>query len=156
MRIDHDYISTGTICDPGIKTIKIKQRPIKERADMQWKTSARHARLQRIASGFMAKHYLILIRPLSRRHAALLFQLRTGHVALNSHLHRIGCAESPICPACEEREETVEYVLLYYLAYARARMRILYRYGVKALILTSLLNRNHLIPSLFNFLHATK
>ncbi|KZV61832.1 hypothetical protein PENSPDRAFT_553759, partial [Peniophora sp. CONT] len=46
---------------------------------------------------------------LSRRDSTVLFQLRSGHAPLNAHLHRIKCADSPVCEACGEDDETVKH-----------------------------------------------
>jgi len=44
--------------------------------------------------------------------AALLMQLRTGHILLRKHLHRIGKAGSAMCPACLSEDESVHHYLL--------------------------------------------
>ncbi|KIK81533.1 hypothetical protein PAXRUDRAFT_44789, partial [Paxillus rubicundulus Ve08.2h10] len=54
---------------------------------------------------------------LPKRHAAIIFQLQTGHVPLNKHLHRIAHAESPKCPGCHTRDETILHYLLECPAY---------------------------------------
>ena len=128
---------------------------IKERAAAQWKDSPRQTRMARVSPDLSIKRYQKLTHALSRRHTALLFQLRTGHVALNYHLYRIGCADSPIRPNCEEQRETVDHFLLYCPVYARARLRILYTHGATALSTSSLLNRERMLPELFEFIHTT-
>ena len=37
--------------------------------------------------------------------------LITGHIGLNKHLHKITLADSPICPYCNEIEETVAHFI---------------------------------------------
>jgi len=49
---------------------------------------------------------------LPRRAASIITQLRTRHIALNSFLHRIGAADSPLCSHCRA-PETVEHYLLH-------------------------------------------
>jgi len=61
---------------------------------------------------------------LSRRQAALLIQLRTGHVPLNKHLHRIGRVVSPKCPACPECDESVHHFLFICPRYAAQRRQL--------------------------------
>ncbi|OSC99794.1 hypothetical protein PYCCODRAFT_1372324, partial [Trametes coccinea BRFM310] len=41
-----------------------------------------------------------------------LIQLCTGHSLLNRHLHRIGRADSPLCPSCRAAPKTVAHFLL--------------------------------------------
>ncbi|KAG9077204.1 hypothetical protein FRC06_009049, partial [Ceratobasidium sp. 370] len=45
-------------------------------------------------------------------HAALLFQLITGHVQLQRHLHKLQLVDSPVCQGCGEAQETVIHYLL--------------------------------------------
>ncbi|KAG1750864.1 hypothetical protein EDB19DRAFT_1629030, partial [Suillus lakei] len=41
-----------------------------------------------------------------------LLWLRTRHISLNQHLHRIGKSASPNCPHCKGALETVQHYLL--------------------------------------------
>ncbi len=85
-----------------------------EVAGQMWSESPRYDRL--------AMRDLRMKRPLrffqkaaiklSRRQQSLLVQLRTGHIGLNHHLHRIGRALVPDCPHCEGVSETVVHFLL--------------------------------------------
>ncbi|KAI0365283.1 hypothetical protein BV20DRAFT_909194, partial [Pilatotrama ljubarskyi] len=50
-----------------------------------------------------------------------LTHLRTGHAPLNDHLHRIGRADSPLCPACMTARETVIHHLIQCPACRRQR-----------------------------------
>ncbi|KIK35074.1 hypothetical protein CY34DRAFT_96741 [Suillus luteus UH-Slu-Lm8-n1] len=43
------------------------------------------------------------------------------HIPLNKHLHRIARVPSPMCPACEEKEESVHHFLLSCPAYTKHR-----------------------------------
>ena len=48
------------------------------------------------------KKWMSLVKPLPCRQAALIMQLRTGHIGLNKHLHRIHRSDTPYCPSCDE------------------------------------------------------
>ena len=61
----------------------------------------------------------------------LLTQIITGHADLNRHNHLMGLADSPICPACEEEEETPLHMLTECPAYAVNRLEILGTHEVK-------------------------
>jgi len=50
--------------------------------------------------------------------AALLMQLRSGHILLQKHLHRIGKAGSATCPACLSDDKSIHHYLLMCPAYA--------------------------------------
>jgi len=42
---------------------------------------------------------------------SLLINLRTNHIALNKHLHRIGKSDSPHCTHCPQTPETMHHFL---------------------------------------------
>ena len=71
----------------------------------RWRASARGRRLAEIDKTLPSKKYGQLIASLSRRHANLLFQLRTNHVPLQTYLARIGKTRSDVCPTCREAPE---------------------------------------------------
>ncbi|KAG2029191.1 hypothetical protein BDR03DRAFT_881577 [Suillus americanus] len=71
--------------------------------------SPRYAKFKEIDPSFPSNHFNKLADDYPRKHATLLIQLRTGHIPLNKHLHRISRSPSPTCPACEEREESVHH-----------------------------------------------
>ncbi|KZV97556.1 hypothetical protein EXIGLDRAFT_607946 [Exidia glandulosa HHB12029] len=50
-----------------------------------------------------------------------LVQLRIGHAPLNKHLHRINCAESAACDACNAPAESVRHFVMECPAYAEER-----------------------------------
>ena len=129
---------------------------IKEQTQQRWARSPRHRKMQQVAPNLSGKTFATLTDTLSRKQAALLFQLRTGHVGLNKHLHIITRADSPLCAACEEAPETVQHYLLYCPAYATARYRIFYEYGATALTLCALLNTKRLLRPLFKYIHDTR
>ena len=56
--------------------------------------------------------YLKLTKSLPRKQTSLLTQLRTEHIPLQVHLHRIGKADSAQCPSCGHAKETVHHYLL--------------------------------------------
>ncbi|KAG1862919.1 hypothetical protein C8R48DRAFT_603403 [Suillus tomentosus] len=49
---------------------------------------------------------------LPRKYGSILFQLCTGHIVLNKHLHHISKALSAKCEHCNAHEETVHHFLL--------------------------------------------
>ena len=52
------------------------------------------------------------INQLNRADQCTIFQLRTGHCALNSHLNRINPTHPPLCRNCNHPYETPQHVLL--------------------------------------------
>jgi ribonuclease HI len=76
-----------------------------------WKRSPRHNRLSEIDPTMPSDGFRRLTRELNRAQTSIIIQLRTGHIALNKHLHRITKADSPTCPTCGQDDETVHHYL---------------------------------------------
>jgi hypothetical protein len=90
------------------------------------------------------------IEGLTRRHAALAFQLRSGRSPLHHSLFQTGAINSPTCPICEEEDETLTRYLFRCPAYARSRARLYYECGSQGSSITELMNNPRLRRSLFN------
>ncbi|KAH7916939.1 hypothetical protein BV22DRAFT_970327, partial [Leucogyrophana mollusca] len=89
-----------------------------------------------------------------------LFQLRTNHAPLNKHLFRIkGNAdepESPICPSCKAKEETVHHFLIACPAHQRQRDALIRALGRKANSLPALLSDEKCTSALFKYIASTR
>ncbi|PSR72426.1 hypothetical protein PHLCEN_2v11707, partial [Hermanssonia centrifuga] len=83
-----------------------RSEELKAEATARWRNSPQWARMNEIDPTLPSKRYSVLIAGLPQRHAAILFQLRTGHAPLQKLLHKIGKADTPMCPACHEAPET--------------------------------------------------
>lgn len=86
-------------------------RQLNERWKRDWRSSIRYRRHKHWAPDAASKRHMALTDGLSRRDSAVLFQLRSGHAPLNAHLHRIKCADTAMCEACEEADETVAHFI---------------------------------------------
>ncbi|KAJ6560016.1 hypothetical protein B0H19DRAFT_1260676 [Mycena capillaripes] len=95
-----------------------------------------------------------LTATLPRKHASLLFQLRSHHAPLAKHLHRLKKSPSPTCPCCELHEETVDHYLHFCPAHAAVR-RQLRASSRLASFTKSLLTDPNLLPDLFLFIQRT-
>ena len=93
---------------------------------------------------------------LSRRQAALLIQLRTGHIPLHKHLHRIGKVKSPRCPACISDDESVHNYLLMCPAYAIQRRRTERALRRSTRSINTLLSNPKAFPHIFKFVSDTR
>jgi len=94
----------------GMEQIAIKQtheEKLKRRAQKHWKRSKRYEKAAKIGQrNCPSKQLPDVDEENTGAKASLLLQLRTGHIALNKHLHRIiKKTESPLCPACGTEEE---------------------------------------------------
>ena len=83
--------------------------------------SPRYRKLTEIDPLVPSSAFCKLMEPLSRKNSSILTQLRLGHIPLNTYLHRIRKAESPLCPYCLEVHETVIHYLIRCPALDKAR-----------------------------------
>lgn len=122
----------------------------------KFKKQPQYRKFRRIDSTGTTAAFQKLTKDMVRPQAALLVQLRTGHVALNQHLHRIGKIDSPTCPRCGQMPETVDHVLLRCTSYQTHRSRMEIILGRKGQSIQYLLTAKKAMKPLFEFLAATK
>lgn len=91
----------------------------------QWKTGNS---LRATDSAIPGKHTLALYNTLSKKEAAILVQLRTGHSHLNGFLAKINVANSAQCP-CGQSIETTRHFLLFCPRYERQRQKLADKLG---------------------------
>jgi hypothetical protein len=124
-------------------------------AKQTWERSPRFARISSYDGKILKGTYIALTNKLPRSLAVLLIQLRTGHIPLAKHLHRINKADTPICPCCRQADETVAHYLLHCSAHREARRRLVLEGGRNATIITKLLGSTKLYPPLFRYIART-
>lgn len=117
--------------------------------------SPRYTRILEIDPNLSTAKFRDLADSLSRGQASLLFQLQTGHIPLNKHLHRIGKERSPRCKACNAAQETVLHFVLMCPVHKRHRVGMNAALGRSARSLKVLLSNQEAIPLLFDFIGAT-
>ena len=98
-----------------------------------------------------SKAFTKMTKSLPRRATALLVQLRSGHIPLSKHLHRIGKKNSPLCQTCR-KEETVFHYLIECKKYERQRGRLQAELGRNARSLRTLLLNDMAIPQLLQYI----
>ncbi|OAX34193.1 hypothetical protein K503DRAFT_659786, partial [Rhizopogon vinicolor AM-OR11-026] len=89
-----------------------QRRESSERWARFWQLSPRHERAFNIDPHILSGSFMSLVQHLPKRHISLMLWLRTRHISLNRHLHRIGKSPTPDCPHCEGSIETVQHFLL--------------------------------------------
>ena len=92
------------------KTTLTKQ--LREDINSLFHKSLRYNKIHTINPKALSSIYRELTTGLSWRQSSILIQLHTGHTQLNQHLYHIGAAPTPICLACNGKEETVQHFLL--------------------------------------------
>jgi ribonuclease HI len=118
-------------------------------------SSPRFLRLTEIDRTTPSNRFRKLVDKLPRRQASLLIQLRTGHISLNKHLHRIGKSETPQCPACHERTETVMHFLLQCPAHSAHRTTLYSNLRYRSRSISHLLSSPKALPHLFKYISDT-
>lgn len=140
----------------SISAAKRAQREIsKVRWTKAWQNSPRITRATKFnahsPSHTLANHILRIPKP----HTTAYIRLRTGHIGLNKHLHRIKKTESPSCK-CGAPQETVEHYLTVCPCYNRARHVLRNSLGQKATLVPYLLTNQEARMHLMKFVKSTK
>ncbi|KAF5392001.1 hypothetical protein D9757_003364 [Collybiopsis confluens] len=139
--------------------VRVFRRDLERRHDERWRRSPRYDRFRDIDPSPATKasrEYWKLSRHLPRRLVSILTQLRTGHIPLYSHLHKIKCIETPICPCCERHVETVHHYLFQCIAHRNARDRLRSKVGRANMKARKLLTNASLLVYLFKFVNETR
>lgn len=150
---------TPTLITLPISKSALKQtfnEEIKQEAREVWRKSPRQPKLTSIDASAPSNHFARITEELPHRHSSLLLQLRTGHVPLNKHLHRIAKLPSPICSSCQQKEESVYHYILECPAFIRPRNILRKSLGTRNLTLKELLNDRKAIRKLLTFVAQTK
>ena len=87
-------------------------------AASMWRASPRYPKFRQIDPTLSIPSFQRITKDMPKCQSAVLVQLRTGHLALNQHLYRIGKVDTPVCPCCQQEDETVYHFLLWCLAHA--------------------------------------
>ncbi|KAJ3804320.1 hypothetical protein F5876DRAFT_53542, partial [Lentinula aff. lateritia] len=123
-------------------------------------TSPRHGKFTTIDPKGTNSKFAENAGELRRKQTSILFQLRTGHVPLNSHLHRIGEADSPNCPHCDTAGratiETVKHYITECPAYRKERFCLRQKLGRQTRSLRHLLSDKKCTPHLLRYIGGTK
>ncbi|KAF5374636.1 hypothetical protein D9615_008936 [Tricholomella constricta] len=136
--------------------VRRQKKMLKKEANDVFTKSPRYERMKAIDPNLPSRKFYQTAKGLPRKHAALLFQLRTGHCPLNAYLFRFKKIESAQCQACQQGDETVKHFLLECTAYRRhrAKMYEVVRPGPKAM--QTLLSDPKAVRVLFIYITDTK
>ena len=142
-----------------ISTSALKQ---KHREDLStswkasWSKSKRYSHLARIDSSTPSKKYLKATGFLPKSRSGVLFQLRSGHIALNKHLYRIKRSDTPNCLQCDkETPESVHHFLFDCPQYERERHILRCRLGRAAASTADLLGSGEAVTETLKFVRET-
>ena len=121
-----------------------------------WQKSPRYEKMKRTDPTAPSNKYIKLITNLPRKLASILTQLRTGHSPLAKHLHCIGKTDSPLCPACQWAEESIQHFLLHCPAHQAARQTLRNNTDGRDINITKLLTTPKTLHALFKYMAETR
>ena len=100
---------------------------LKARWKEEWETSTRVNKFKALDLTVPSDKFLKLISDdkLSRSDASRIFQLRTGHIPLNTYLEHFKRVDGTSCPACRHPKEDVQHYLFDCPAYGHEHWALL-------------------------------
>lgn len=131
-------------------------RRIKDEATEIANNSPRFTALRTIDQSAPSNKFAAKTASLPRKHSSLLFQLRTGHIALNKHLHRISKSQSAKCENCNAHEETVHHFLLVCPTFTRQRDAMRLEVGPRKYNIKHLLNDTQGMRATLKYIARTR
>ena len=121
-----------------------------------WKESPWYGHLGSIDISTPSKIWLNLVKPLTRKQASILMQLRSGHISLNKHLHKIWSSNTPNCPNCNKNTpETIHHFLFECTNYYHEQAILHRTLQRKSHELSYLLSNPTTTLPLLKFIHTT-
>lgn len=131
------------------------QAELNERWSNLWKESPRYTRTSTIDPSMPSNRFIKLVATLPRQQTSIYTQLRTRHIPLNHHPHRIRKSPSPHYPICPGRDETIDHFLFDCPQYVRERHILSNTLRHKANSLTYILTSKKATESLICFINST-
>ena len=136
------------------KTTQAKQH--RKDLNLLYCKSPRYKRMHVIDLKAPSSDYRELIEGLMWHQLSILIQLCTGDVQLDWHLYNIGVAASPICPACNKKEETVWHFLLSCITHVKHCQVMINTLCWDTLSISKLLSDAVCVLHILNHISATK
>lgn len=123
----------------------------------EWRLSPRYHRTCTIDPKLPSRSFLKLAGSLCKKQTGLYIQMRTNHIPLNQHLHRIKRSDTPLCLQCGEvTPENVHHFLFQCPRYERERHRLFLTLGRQATSISYLLTNTNAQVHLLKYVNATK
>jgi len=142
--------------DSTAATKRQHKASLKDWAAREFRTSPRYGKPRQADPATPLSNFMKLTTGLTRAQRAVITQLRTGHCPLNGHLHRIGRADSPICPSCNGNVETPLHYLTLCPAFRHLRTPLIRKLGGRVSEIKFLLSNRRIIPDLLIFIDRTE
>jgi ribonuclease HI len=136
---------------------KSLNKTINEKWKTNWRNSPRGIKMRTIDDTTPSSTFLNLISgtKLTRKDSSVLTQICTGHIPLNSYLHKFKLVDSPNCPACGAAAETVHHFLFTCPTHAHARWPLKQKCK-GTLTLKKIMADRKLVGALIGYINATE
>lgn len=134
---------------------------MKSRWNTEWLESPRRGRIEQLDDTFPFNGYRERQYKLSRTHASLLLQVRSGHLPLNFYLHRMNKTESKCCQACKDDlddvtpTESITHFIYDCKAYAPQRRILVRKVGASNIALKDIMLETKRMRALAQYIVAT-
>ena len=130
---------------------------LKARWKKEWEASTQANKFKALDFTAPSDKFIKLISndKLSRKDASWIFQLRTGHVLLNTYLEHFKRVDRASCPACGHPKEDTQHYLFDCPAYGHKRWVLLQHCKTQEPKMKDILNSADMAVSLTNFIQAT-
>jgi len=137
-------------------TRQLLKKEMKNKWHTELSSSPRYARAKKIDDTLPSDDFLHIASQLRRNQTSLIVQLRTGHVPLNTFLHRIKRSDTSECPHCKNGiRETIPHYILSCPHYVRARRLLQAKLRRDASSIPFLLGTRTGIPHLLRYISGT-
>lgn len=151
------FLSGGSVLPSSVSAIKQNQmEKLKKKWKKKWQRSPRYRRIANIDPDLPSAKSAKTVLSLTRKQTSLITQLRTGHIALNAYLFRIGKNDTNICARCQDAPETVHHFLFECIAYGSERHKRYTALGRDSDSLSFLLNTAKGIKEVSIYVNRTK
>ena len=134
-----------------------RKEELKRRWTKEWENSTRVGKYKAMDFNKPSNKFVKLISNdrLSRMDTSRIFQLRAGHILLNTYLECFRRADSARCPACRHPKENMQHFLFDCPAYKHEHWALRNHCKVKEPKLKDILNNADMIIPLTNYIQAT-
>lgn len=149
------YLQTEGLPESISAAVRAQREASRKRWTKNWHKSPRHALASKFKADNPSHSNANDILKIPKQHTTTYIRLRTGHLGLNKHLHRIRKVDSPSCK-CGAPQETVVHYLTVCPCYNRARHVLRNTLGQNAMHVPYLLSNKNARPHLMQFVTATK
>ena len=128
---------------------------LRDRWKIMWVKSPWKGRMDKIDDKLPSHSFLMVTSHLSREQVSVLMQLGMGNIPLNHFLHKISKVDSPVFPACQHADETVQHYLLDCPGYTHEWHSLAWAMGCNSESMWHPLGNWRTYKALLTYIHAT-